>query len=100
MSSISAYFRAGLRSLLLMLMIWEFFADAGIVMVESCCNGAVIIGVILEMSKMFAVFAVRLDEFAGSTASTINGGMSSVFFRPEYLMRGCDVVFGTVANSN
>lgn len=79
-----------------MLMIWEFFADAGIVMVESCCNGAVIMGVILEMSKILAV----LDVLAGSTASTINGAISSVFFRPEYLMRGCDVVFGTVANSN
>lgn len=100
MSSMSAYFRAGLKSLLLMLMIWEFFAEAGIVMVESCCSGAVIIGVMLEMSKILAVFAVRLVVLAGSTASTINGAISSDFFRPEYLMRGCDVVFGTVANSS
>lgn len=82
------------------MLMMEFFG-AGIVMVESCCNGAVINGVMLDISKMVpAAFAVRLDVFAGSTASTISGVMSSDFFRPEYLMRGCDVVFGTVANSN
>lgn len=68
-------------------------------MVDSCCNGAVIIGVIPDISKMFVVLADKLDALAGSTASTINGGISSDFFNPEYLIRGWDV-FGTVANNN
>lgn len=85
---------AGLRSLLLILMIWEFFCD-GIVIVDNCCSGA-IIGVMPDISKIFAVLA---DAFDGRTASTINGAMSSDFFNPEYLIRGWDV-FGTVANNN
>lgn len=87
MSSMSAYLMAGLKSLLLILMIWELFCD-GIVIVDNCCNGAVIIGVIPDISRIFVVFAVKLDAPAGSTASTINGAMSSDFFNPEYLMRG------------
>lgn len=91
----SAYLMAGLRSLLLILIICEFFC-VGIVIVDNCCNGAVMSGVMPEISKMLAV----LDALAGNTASTINGAISSAFFfKPEYLIRGCDV-FGTVANSN
>lgn len=45
---------------------------------------------------MFVVFADKLVADAGN--STINGVMSSVFFKPEYLMRGW-VVFGTVKSN-
>lgn len=62
MSSISAYLMAGLNSLLLILMICELFCATGIVIVDNGCNGVVMIGVIAEISRMLAVFAVKFDE--------------------------------------
>lgn len=83
-------------------MICEFLCSvcAGIVIVvDNGVNGVVINGVICEISNIFAAFAEMLDVFAGNTASTMSGAISSVFFKPEYLIRGC-VAFGIVVNSN
>lgn len=62
-------------------------------MVDSCCNGVAMMGVMPEMSKIFPLVAL-----AGNTASTMSGAISSDFFSPEYLMRGCEL-FGTVNSS-
>lgn len=102
MSSMSAYLMAGLKSLLPILTTCAFsfgigIDDAGMVMVAvvNGVNGVVIIGAIAEISIIFAALALIVGNTLASTRTDV---FSSTFFKPEYLMRGCDLE--TVVNSN
>lgn len=98
----SAYFMAGLKSLLPIFITCAFpfgigIVDAGIVMVVvvNGVNGVVINGAIADISMIFVALALIVGIMP---ASTRTGVFSSTFFNPEYLIRGCDLE--TVVNSS
>lgn len=63
------------------------------VVVVNGVSGVVIIGAIAEISMIFVALALIVGTTPASTSTDVFS-----FFKPEYLMRGCD--FETVVNSN
>lgn len=100
MSSMSAYLMAVARSLLLILIICELAGKwvvvGSVMVVDIGAKFDDISGVMADISKIFAPDAVfNAGTFTVSSIIALSSG----FFSPEYLMRGCGLLL-TVVNNN